>query len=145
MVIDNTHSADCLNPRQQRFVELYTSGMPAGRAYEEAGYASRGGTADADASKMVRNPKVSRAIQKGREENRQLTSLSSQEKMAILARIAMDAKASARDRISAIKVHNEMTGDNSPRQVEVSHSQPRLASIRTRAAEVSAALARRYL
>lgn len=51
-----------LNSRQQRFVELYTSGMAAGRAYEEAGYQARGNTADVMGSKLLRNAKVAAAI-----------------------------------------------------------------------------------
>jgi len=51
---------DGLNPRQRRFVEFYTGGMAAGRAYEAAGYAKRG--ADQAASLLLRNIKVEKAV-----------------------------------------------------------------------------------
>ncbi|MES2920086.1 MAG: terminase small subunit [Verrucomicrobiota bacterium] len=49
-----------LNPRQRRFVELFTGGMAAGRAYVAAGYEAKG--ADQAASLLLRNIKVLAAI-----------------------------------------------------------------------------------
>jgi phage terminase small subunit len=49
-----------LNPRQQRFCEGVVSGLPASRAYVEAGYSSR--SPDQEASNLVRNPKVASKI-----------------------------------------------------------------------------------
>ena len=103
-----------LNPRQQQFVSLYTSGIPAGRAYEQAGYASRGNTAEVGASKLVRNAKVAQAIERERNASRDATTLDRDEKLGILAEIARNAGAPSRERISAIKVHNVMTGDDVP-------------------------------
>jgi uncharacterized protein (DUF1501 family) len=50
-----------LNPRQRRFVELFTGGMSAVAAYVRAGYSPNG--ADGAASKLQGNAKVSAAIQ----------------------------------------------------------------------------------
>jgi hypothetical protein len=48
-----------LTPKQQRFADLVLGGMPASRAYREAGYrASTDGTAEVEGSRLLRNPKV---------------------------------------------------------------------------------------
>ena len=41
-----------------RVCQLVMTGMPAGRAYERAGYQSKGDAADVAASKLLRTPKV---------------------------------------------------------------------------------------
>lgn len=51
-----------LNAREKRFADLVISGMAAGRAYEKAGYAARGGVADTNASRMLRNAQVASYI-----------------------------------------------------------------------------------
>jgi phage terminase small subunit len=48
-----------LTARQKRFCDLYLSGMAAGRAYEAAGYKQRGDNADAAASRLTGNDRVS--------------------------------------------------------------------------------------
>ncbi|MFV1994676.1 MAG: terminase small subunit [Verrucomicrobiales bacterium] len=57
-----------VNDRQRRFAMWVVMGVPAGRAYERAGYSARGGAADASASKLLRNAKVSRYVAKLRRE-----------------------------------------------------------------------------
>lgn len=64
---------DDLSPREAAFVEALLSGkdgkpMPAGRAYEAAGYRARGASADSLASKLLRKNKVSTEIKKRRRE-----------------------------------------------------------------------------
>lgn len=101
-----------LNSRQQRFVELVVSGVPNSRAYEQSGYTSRGNAAEVGASKLVRNAKVAQAIELEQIASRQRTDFKRDEKLAILADIARNVVAPSRERIAAIKVHNEMTGDD---------------------------------
>lgn len=134
---------DSLKPRQQRFVELYVSGVPAGRAYEQAGYASRGGAADAEASRMVRNPKVAAVIQREREQARKVTLLTRDSKLAILAEIAFSVTAQGRDRIAAIRLHNEMTGEaGAPVTPEASGESQLMARVRERARNIVSPLVR---
>jgi phage terminase small subunit len=57
-----------LSDRHRRFAELVVSGRPAGRAYEEAGYASRGPNADAEASKLQKREDVAAYIESLRED-----------------------------------------------------------------------------
>lgn len=128
-----------LNLRQQRFVDLVCAGVPAGRAYEQAGYTSRGNAAEVGASKLVRNAKVARALEAEREASRERSDLKRGEKLAILADIVRDVGVPARERISAIKAHNDMTGDVGSEKEEARV----LPDIAARAREVASALARR--
>ena len=48
--------------RQERFAELVASGVPATRAYAEAGYSNKGKNADAHASRLVENGGVKERI-----------------------------------------------------------------------------------
>ncbi|MFC0204719.1 terminase small subunit [Novosphingobium soli] len=54
-----------LNAKQQRFVEEYLVDFNATAAYIRAGYAARGNSAEASASKLLRNHKVQQAIAAG--------------------------------------------------------------------------------
>ena len=53
-----------LSTRQRKFVEIHATGVPAGRAYEQAGYKARGASADSAAAKLLRNDKVSEYLAK---------------------------------------------------------------------------------
>ncbi len=130
-----------LNPRHERFVSLVAAGMPAGRAYEQAGFASRGNAADVGASKLVRNPKVARALEIERATFREQASFGREEKLRILEEIASQASRLPRDRIAAIKLHNEMTGETLPKGGATT-STSLLEGIRQRAREIVSPLAR---
>lgn len=47
-----------MNPKQQKFAELVASGLPASRAYEQAGYIATGHAAESSASKLLKSPEV---------------------------------------------------------------------------------------
>lgn len=104
--------------------------MAAGRAYEAAGYSVRGTVADTQASKLLTNPKVARALDAERLRNRTLATLGRIEKLSVLEEIARDSNAKNRDRISAIKVHNEMTGENAPQRFEISEAESLIDTVR---------------
>lgn len=55
-----------LSVQQRRFADFYLIGKPAGRAYEMAGYAVEGGTADSNAWRLLRNEKVSAYVREMR-------------------------------------------------------------------------------
>ena len=52
-----------LSTQQKRFADGVLSGLPAGRAYEQAGYTQTGAGADSAASALIRNHKVSEYIE----------------------------------------------------------------------------------
>lgn len=53
-----------MNIRQERFAELVASGIPASRAYPEAGYSNKGRSAEANATRMMENDEVKARIGK---------------------------------------------------------------------------------
>jgi phage terminase small subunit len=57
-----TSALDSLTAQQRRFVEGRAAGMPAGRAYEAAGYRAKGRAADAAASRLLAKTNVSAAL-----------------------------------------------------------------------------------
>ena len=78
-----------MNPRQKKFVKLWMGGMPAGRAYEKAGYDSKGSAADVCASQLLKTPKISKHIQAMNEKTEKATILSIAERKEMLTRIAL--------------------------------------------------------
>ena len=57
-----------LNTRQRNFVENILRGMNQKKAYIEAGYESRGNSAEVNASKLIRKPKVQEKLKQRRQE-----------------------------------------------------------------------------
>lgn len=57
-----------ISDQQQRFLDFLMAGMPAGRAYEKAGYVARGAVADVNAARLLTNAKVKAAHAAMREE-----------------------------------------------------------------------------
>ena len=55
------------NARWEKFAQAVVDGVPQSRAYIAAGYKARGNAAEVEASKLVRNPKVSARIDKIKE------------------------------------------------------------------------------
>ena len=90
MIATKEMISGALNPWRQRLVELYVSGVPAGRAYVQAVYAPRGNAAEAEASRMVRNPKVAQVIQHERNDSKRKILLMRDSKRTILAEIALN-------------------------------------------------------
>ena len=91
---------------------------------------------------MVRNPKVARAIQHERNESKRNVLLTRDAKLTILAEIALNVTAPGRERIAAIKLHNDMTGENTPPTKPVGPSDTWLHDVRERARHVVSALCR---
>ncbi len=53
---------DAMNIRHERFAELVASGVPAVRAYTEAGYSNKGKNAEANATRLMANDGVKSRI-----------------------------------------------------------------------------------
>ncbi len=60
--------AGAVSEQQRRFCELLMISMPAGRAYERAGYVAKGDAADAAASRLLGNAKVAAYLERLRAE-----------------------------------------------------------------------------
>jgi phage terminase small subunit len=78
-----------MNPRHKKFAKLWLKGVPAGRAYEQAGYESRGNVADISASRLLKTDKVKKYIESMNKNDDKRTILSIAERKELLTRIAL--------------------------------------------------------
>lgn len=121
-----------LNVRQEKFVELYCNGVPSIKAYDLA-YETKGKKwacrQSASSRLLTAKPHVREAIEKRREEARQMAKLTREDNIKILEDIARNVDEQARDRIKAVEVLNQMLGFYSVRpkmqKVVVEVAQPK--------------------
>lgn len=109
-----------LNDRQRRFAEFVVSGDPAGRAYEKAGYVSRGDVADQAGSRLLGNVKVKAYLVELRKPQKAKAVATRERKREILLEIMEGKRTGTKisDVVRAVQVDNLMTGDNQPIKVE---------------------------
>ena len=108
-----------MNQRQKKFADLYLQGLPAGRAYEQAGYEMTGDAADMAASRLIRNDKVKEYIAKMNEKADKSTILSITERKEMLSRIAARTEGeSPQDAIRAMAELSKMDGAYEPKKHE---------------------------
>ena len=111
-----------MNPRQAKFAKLYLSGIPAGRAYEQAGYASTGNAADVCGFKLLRNAKVRDYITTMSKKTEAKTIKTVIERKEMLSRI-MDKCEYGENFTDAIRASSElckMDGGYEPERQEIS-------------------------
>ncbi len=110
-----------LTIQQQRFVEEYVRGVPAGRAYENAGYSTKTeNSADCSASRLLGNAKVKAYINALRDIETENTVLSRQERLQMLSRIGKaNEKGKPNVAIRANSELNRMTGEYRAESVNV--------------------------
>lgn len=115
-----------LNPRQIRFVDHLLAGMSQCKAYALAYNHDDPQKHRTSASELANQPHVKKYLDHRRElESREASRrriMDRAKKEEILSEIATSGGSEARDRISAIKVHNAMSGDDAPKKVEHSVS-----------------------
>lgn len=131
-----------MNIRQERFAELVASGIPASRAYPEAGYSGRGKNAQGNASALMENHGVIARLAELQKETRKVARLTKEQKLEILEKIMCSQQEKARDRIAAIKIHNVMTGDNAPSKMVVEAPPFNLDAVRERIRAIVSPMAR---
>lgn len=109
-----------MNPRQKKFCKLYLSGMPAGRAYEQAGYDATGNTAEMAASRLIRNDKVKNYLKTMNQKADDDTIASIQERKQTLTEIMRKFKLeSPPDAIRASAELSKMDGGYEPERQEM--------------------------
>ncbi len=116
-----------LNPKQQRFLELYMATGNAAEAVRQAGYNTK--YPDKVGGRLLKVPAIRESIGKHRVEVEQKTAITFEYKLNKLNVIANDPLTSPETRIKAIEVMNKMQGDNAPEKKE---SQVTLIDERTR-------------
>lgn len=112
--------ANKLTVKQQHFANLVLTGKPYTEAYAEAYPQSSLSrmALQVEASRLAAHPKVEEYIDAAKAARRKETLLTRDKKRQILGGIALDGRAPDGSRIMAIKVDNEMTGDNAPVRVQ---------------------------
>jgi hypothetical protein len=133
-----------LNVRQERFCELIAAGESATEAWLKAGYKVSRQVAGVNAHESLKNPKIKARITELRKPQTKAALLTRDRKREILYRIVTDPTMPIDARLRAIAEDNKMAGHYEPDRVEVEAGPKTLLSIKERAAQVSAALARRY-
>lgn len=109
-----------LTVKQQHFANLVLTGKKFTEAYVEA-YPSSSlspGALTVEASRLAAHPKVEAYMDGVKAARRKETLLTRDKKRQILGGIALDSRAVDASRIMAIRVDNDMTGDNAPVRVQ---------------------------
>jgi len=133
-----------LNVRQERFAELVASGMPATKAYSEAGYSNDPRIAEAHACRLVENGGVKARIAQLRAPQTRKTLMSRDRKREILAGIAESEASGKMAIIRAIEVDAKLAGHFEPDRTEIDVGPRTLQSIAERAASIKSAMVRKY-
>lgn len=131
-----------MNIRQERFAELVASGVPASRAYPEAGYSNRGKNAAAHASRLVENGGVSARIAELRKPVTKKLPLTKDRKREILRDIAEDTERPTMVRLRAVEIDSRLAGHFEPDRVEMDTGPSLLETTRERALAIVSALVR---
>jgi len=108
---------DALNTRQAKFAQNYANGSTGKAAAIAAGYSPK--SAEVSASGLIRNLKVSEYIDFLRGSDETEATLTRQRKREILKELAEGRKGTKpADRLTAIRIDNDMTGDCKPVRIE---------------------------
>lgn len=118
------------------------AGSSAGRAYEKAGYQSKGNVADSAAERLMRNVEIKARIADLREPVTKKLLLSKDRKRELLRDIAEDAARPPMVRIRAIEIDAKLAGHFEPDRVEMDTGPSLLESTRERAKFIVSALDR---
>ena len=110
-----------MNARHRKFAKLWLKGVPAGRAYEQAGYESRGNVADISASRLLKTDKVKKYIESMNQNDDNRTILSVADRKELLTRIALANEGERpSDAIRASAELSKMDGAYEPERQEQS-------------------------
>ena len=108
------------NQRHERFAQLAANGETGAAAYR-ATYGAEGASAEAGASRLLRNDKVSERIAELQRESATATTLNMRRRREILAEIAGNKSAKDADRINAVLADAKLAGELVEKQ-EVTHA-----------------------
>lgn len=98
-----------LNPRQKKFAEYYAQSGNTVQSAIKAGYSEK--YANADACKILENPRVSEYIKELSEKAKDERILSARDRQVMLSEIARNTGNEPSDRIKAVDTLNKMTGE----------------------------------
>jgi phage terminase small subunit len=128
-----------LNPRQESFCAFMAAGSSAGRAYEKAGYSSRGNVADSAAERLLRNVGIKNRIAELRKPVTTKLLLTKDRKRELLRDIAEDPDRPALVRLRAIEIDSKLAGHFEPERMEIEAGPITLDTVREIAARIKIA------
>jgi phage terminase small subunit len=110
-----------MTAKEHAFALRILAGDPPSKAYLNAGYSgdTNANVIAVAANRILNRPHVQELVTTGRQAKLDKALLTRDEKRKILRDIAKGKAAKMGDRIRAVQVDNEMTGDNAPQQVNV--------------------------
>jgi len=119
-----------LTTQELRFCHLVASGLTHAESYRRA-YADGAPIAWSNGTRVAHRPPIAACIAQLRAEMAATATATRAEKLRLLETQMRDPDLPPRDRQGAIKLHNEMTGDNAPIQHQVGLSDSLIQSIRS--------------
>lgn len=134
--------SNSLNARQERFCQRVAAGMPASRAYAEAGYTGTGNVADTTGARLLRKAQIKDRVAELLRKDSAKVVLTKEMKRNFYLEVVNDPRQKMTDRLRASELDAKIAGDFAPDQHVVETGPKTLESIRDRATEVSAALDR---
>lgn len=106
--------------KQRKFAEAILTGAGPSDAYRAAGYANTSShLVSIQAQKVIKHPLVAAYIAKKRQELAAKADVTRQDKLRVLGEMINATDKPDPVRIKAVEVHNVMTGDNAPQEVNI--------------------------
>lgn len=136
-----------LTPILERFCRYYElEKLSASAAWIKAGHKAKPRSAAAAASRALTNANIKARIaelkEQANKETKRISTIMRDDKLIRLEEIAWAANAKPSDAIAAIRVHNEMTGDNAPQKHVIKDGSEHIKSARERALAIVSPLNR---
>ena len=120
-----------ITSKQENFAQAVASGMTQADAYRSAYNASamKAETVQKRASELMRNGVIAGRVAELKDELAEKALWTREQSVAVLVGVIGDGESRAGDKISAVKVLNDMQGFNAPTKLDVAVTFPRVINV----------------
>ncbi len=120
-----------ITAKQENFAQAVASGMTQADAYRSAYNASamKAETVQKRASELMRNGVIAGRVAELKDELAEKALWTREQSVAVLVCVIGDGESRAGDKISAVKVLNDMQGFNAPTKLDVAVTFPRVINV----------------
>ena len=120
-----------ITDKQENFSQAVASGMTQADAYRSAYNASamKAETVQKRASELMRNGVIAGRVAELKDELAEKALWTREQSVAVLVGVIGDGESRAGDKISAVKVLNDMQGFNAPTKLDVAVTFPRVTNV----------------
>lgn len=120
-----------ITDKQENFSQAVASGMTQADAYRSAYNASamKAETVQKRASELMRNGVIAGRVAELKDELAEKALWTREQSVAVLVGVIGDGESRAGDKISAVKVLNDMQGFNAPTKLDVAVTFPRVINV----------------